>query len=247
MDPESSISLTKRSQSPLRQINVYRLVALLLVGLSGLTVGSFRILASSTPPVANALITKVQDRYNHAKTLSVRFVESYSIAGHQRRPEAGTLTLRKQGKMRWDYTQPEGKLFVSDGKEVYLYTSEDNRVEKVPLKDTEDMRAPLAFLLGHLDMKKEFRDFQTRQENSDVWLDAAAKSDRMPYKSVEMLIAPDASIRQLKVVGRDESVLSFAFSDEKLNPSVNDAFFHFTVPPGAEVVNALAIGTGEEN
>ncbi len=244
MGIRTSISLTKRSHSLLRLINMSRLVALLLVG-------SFRIFADSSSPAPNALITKVQDRYNHAKTLSVRFVESYSIAGHQRRPEAGTLTLRKQGKMRWDYTQPEGKLFISDGKEVYLYTSEDNRVEKVPLKDTEDMRAPLAFLLGHLDMKKEFRDFQTQPASSaaeaDVWLHASAKNDRVPYKSVEMLIAPDASIRQLKVVGRDESVLAFAFSDEKLNPSVNDAFFHFTVPPGAEVVNALAVGTSEEN
>lgn len=243
MGNRTSISLTKRSHSLLRLINMSRLVALLLVG-------AFRIFADSASPAPNALITKVQDRYNHAKTLSVHFVESYSIAGHQRRPETGTLTLRKQGKMRWDYTQPEGKLFISDGKEVYLYTSEDNRVEKVPLKDTEDMRAPLAFLLGHLDMKKEFRDFQTQPASSaagDVWLHASAKDDRVPYKSVEMLIAPDASIRTLKVVGRDMSVLAFSFSDEKLNPSVNDTFFHFTIPPGAEVVNALTVGTSEEN
>ena len=30
------------------------------------------------------------------------------------------LTLRKPGRMRWDYQQPPGKLFVSDGKTVYL-------------------------------------------------------------------------------------------------------------------------------
>ena len=28
---------------------------------------------------------------------------------------------------------------------IYLYTAWDNRVEKIPLKDTEDMRAPLRF------------------------------------------------------------------------------------------------------
>lgn len=218
---------------------MYRLVALLLVG-------SFRIFASSVPESTSDLIKQVQNRYNSAKTLSVRFVESYSIEGHKRRPETGTLSLRKQGKMRWDYTQPAGKLFISDGKEIYLYTSEDNRVEKVPLKDTEDMRAPLAFLLGHLDMKKEFQNFQTRSAGTDVLLDASAKSDRVPYKNVEMLIAPDASIRQLKVMGRDESVLEFTFSDEKLNPSISDAFFHFTPPPGAEVVDALAVGNGGE-
>lgn len=218
---------------------MYRLAALLLVG-------SFRIFAAPGPASVNGLIQEVQNHYNSAKTLSVRFVESYSIAGHQRRPEAGTLTLRKQGKMRWDYTQPRGKLFISDGKEVYLYTAEDNRVEKVPLKDTEDMRAPLAFLLGHLDLKKEFRDFQTHPAGPDVWLDASAKNDRVPYKSVEMLIAPDASIRQLKVFGRDESVLQFTFTDEQRNPPVADAFFHFTIPPGAEVVNALAVANEEK-
>jgi outer membrane lipoprotein carrier protein len=234
----TTVTLIKRTCRTVRLFNMYRLVGLLLLG-------SFRIFADSVPEPTDHLINEVQKRYNGAKTLSVRFVESYAIEGHKRRPEAGVLTLRKQGKMRWDYTEPKGKLFISDGKNVFLYTSEDNRVEKVPLKDTEDMRAPLAFLLGHLDMKKEFRQFETRSGSGGTWLDASAKSDRVPYKSVEMLIAPDASIRHLKIMGQDESTLDFAFSDEKLNPPVNDAFFHFAVPPGAEMVNALAVRDGE--
>ena len=65
--------------------------------------------------------------------------------------------LRKPGKMRWDYSQPKGKLFVSDGKFLWLYTPDENRVEKMKLKESEDMRAPLAFLLGKLDFDKEFQ------------------------------------------------------------------------------------------
>ncbi|HEY6987982.1 MAG TPA: outer membrane lipoprotein carrier protein LolA, partial [Bryobacteraceae bacterium] len=131
-----------------RLLGVFRLLCLLALGVSALEAGT----------TANDLIRQVQDRYNKARTLAVHFEESYSIQGHPRPAEAGDLVLKKQGKMRWDYTRPKGKLFISDGKEVYLYTAEENRVEKVPLKDTEDMRAPLAFLLGRLDMKKEFRD-----------------------------------------------------------------------------------------
>jgi outer membrane lipoprotein carrier protein len=185
------------------------------------------------------LIKKVQDRYNGARTLSVRFTEDYSLLGHPRPPESGTLTLRKQGKMRWDYSRPEGKLFISDGKEVYLYTAKDNRVEKVPLKDTEDMRAPLAFLLGRLDMRKEFRDFTTHAGDGGEWLDATAKTDRLPYEKIEMLVTPDGSISKLDVVGRDQSLLSYTFTDEKLNPVLNDNLFHFRVPPGAQVVDAV--------
>jgi outer membrane lipoprotein carrier protein len=195
-------------------------------------------LLAAVPP-ADTLIKQVQDRYNSARTLSVNFVETYSLLGHRRPPETGTLTLRKQGKMRWDYTQPAGKLFISDGKTVYLYTAADNRVEKVPLKDTEDMRAPLAFLLGKLDMKKEFRDFAVSEGEGGSWLKASAKSDRVPYKTVEMLIGLNGSVRQLKVAGRDESLLTYTFQDEKLNPPVADSIFHFTVPLGAQVVDTV--------
>jgi outer membrane lipoprotein carrier protein len=192
---------------------------------------------------ADSLIQQVQDRYNNARTLSVQFTENYSLLGHGRPPETGTLTLRKQGKMRWDYTRPAGKLFISDGKTVYLYTAADNRVEKVPLKDTEDMRAPLAFLLGKLEMKKEFRDFTVSEGQGGSWLRALAKTDRVPYKAVEMLITPGGSVRQLKIAGRDESLLTYTFEDEKLNPPVAESAFHFTIPPGAQVVDAVEFRT----
>ena len=194
----------------------------------------------------DGLIAQVQGRYNAARTLSVHFVESYSIQGHPRPPESGTLTLRKQGKMRWDYTHPAGKLFISDGKNVYLYTARDNRVEKVPLKDTEDMRAPLAFLLGRLEMKKEFRGFQVHAGDGGTWLDAWAKNDRVPYEEVQMLIASDGEVRELKILGRDQSQIDYSFSHEQLNPPVNEAEFHFQIPPGAEVVDAMEFGTQQE-
>ncbi|MBV9574184.1 MAG: outer membrane lipoprotein carrier protein LolA [Acidobacteriales bacterium] len=196
---------------------------------------------------ADEIIRQVQDRYNSARTLSVQFTENYSLLGHPRSPETGTLTLRKQGKMRWDYTRPAGKLFISDGKTIYLYTAGDNRVEKVPLKDTEDMRAPLAFLLGKLDMKKEFRDFTVSEGEGGSWLKAVAKNDRVPYKTVEMQIGSNGSVRQLKVAGRDGSLLTYAFGDEKLNPPVADNVFRFTIPPGAQVVDAVEFRSETQN
>ena len=78
--------------------------------------------------VTDEIIARVQDRYNSARTLSVHFVENYSILGHPRPAEFGTLTLRKQGKMRWDYSRPEGKLFISDGNSAPDATWEQARL-----------------------------------------------------------------------------------------------------------------------
>ena len=201
--------------------------------------GSIRTLAAEQ---VDGLIARMQKHYNSAQTLSLQFEESYSILGHARPPEMGTLTLRKQGKMRWDYTRPNGKLFISDGKNVFLYTAADNRVEKIPLKDTEDMRAPLAFLLGHLDMKKEFRDFRTEERQEGNWIEATAKNDRVPYSKVEMLLHADGTVEQLKIFGRDQSELSFKFKNERVDLAVADGLFRFQIPPGAEVVDSVEFG-----
>ncbi|MBV9036970.1 MAG: outer-membrane lipoprotein carrier protein LolA, partial [Acidobacteriaceae bacterium] len=71
------------------------------------------------------------------------------------------------------------------------------------------------------------------------WLKALPKTDRVPYKNIEMLIASDGSVRQLKVVGRDESLLAYTFENEKVNPPVAESAFRFTIPPGAQVVDAV--------
>ncbi len=121
----------------------------------------------------------------------MHFIESYTVQGRARKSESGELTLRKPGRMRWDYTAPAGKLFVSDGKDVYLYTPDAHRVEKTKLKASDDMRAPLAFLLGKLDFAKEFRDFDFKPEGTNYLITAKAKSDKLPYEKIQMLVTPD--------------------------------------------------------
>ena len=232
MDPGAIVAVTKRTREVLRLITVLSLM-----------MASFRSLSWAG---ADELIETVQKRYNGARSLAVNFIETYSIVGHSRPPEAGLLTLRKPGKMRWDYSQPKGKLFISDGKSVFLYTERDNRVEKVPLKATEDMRAPLAFLLGHLEMKKEFRNFQVRERDGGTWLEAKAKTERAPYDGIEMRVGPDGGIQKMNVFGRDQSVTGFSFSDERLNAPAPDRLFHFEIPPGAEVVNAVEFASEEK-
>lgn len=203
---------------------------------------SFALLPALLPleaadPDLNGLLKGVEQRYNRAKTLQVQFTESYSVQGRPRKSESGELTLRKPGRMRWDYSAPSGKLFLSDGKDVYLYTPEAHRVEKTKLKASEDMRAPLAFLLGKLDFTKEFRDFDVKPDGANFVVVARAKTDRLPYEKIEMLITPDYQIHRLVVNGQDQSILTFQFDQEKLNPAVDDGVFKFQMPSGASLVS----------
>ena len=89
-----------------------------------------------------------------------------------------------------DPCTPKGKLFVSDGKNLWLYTPDDNRAEKMKIKESDDMRAPLAFLLGKLNFPKEFRNFKAKPEGSTPGSPPSPKSDNLPYTAVEFARHP---------------------------------------------------------
>jgi outer membrane lipoprotein carrier protein len=179
----------------------------------------------------------IEDRYNRAQTLELSFAETYKLQGRTR-VEKGTLYLRKPGRMRWQYTSPAGKLFISDGKFIYSYTPQENRAEKMKLKETEDLRAPLAFLLGRLDFNKDFREFRAHPEEGGTYITAIPKSDKLPYSEVSFLAAPDFSIRRLEVKNQDDSALQFQFDKETQNHSLADGLFQFVPPPGAEFIDS---------
>ena len=184
------------------------------------------------------ILKGVESRYNKAVTLRVSFSEAYTLQNRRRPVESGELTLRKPGKMRWEYSKPPGKLFVSDGKDAYYYSPDSNRVERIRMKEVEDFRAPLAFLLGRLDFSRDFKEYHVRPEGTNFHIRCIPKNDRLPYAEVVMVIAPDYRIERLRVTGHDRSVLEFGFSSESVNPAISDDRFYFKIPKDAEYVES---------
>jgi outer membrane lipoprotein carrier protein len=188
--------------------------------------------AAAEPVDLERTLKGVEDRYNHIQTLQVKFTESYTSRGHTRN-ESGTLYLRKKGKMRWEYTS--GKLFISDGKVIYSYYPEEHRAEKMSMKETDDMRAPLAFLLGDVDFERDFGEYHSKPEDGGALITALPKSDKFPYTEVTFLIAADSTIRRLEVKLQTNDLMVFTFEGEKKNPLLTDALFQFTPPQGVEL------------
>jgi outer membrane lipoprotein carrier protein len=205
-----------------------------LTDVTRIALALFALPLVAADPGLSKLLDDVERHYNGVRTLHVQFEETISGPGRPRRTESGELYLRKPGRMRWDYRNPAGKLFLSDGKEVFYYSPRTNRAEKVKLRETEDMRAPLAFLLGRLDFEKDFTNFASRAEGGDTVVVATPKSDKMPYKQVEFAVSPQREIRRLVVTGHDAALLTFRFANERMNPPLDDKLFRFTLPPGAQ-------------
>ncbi|SPE25682.1 Outer membrane lipoprotein carrier protein LolA [Candidatus Sulfopaludibacter sp. SbA3] len=200
--------------------------------------GLLAVSAFAADPGLDDLLKSVENRYNHAKSLQVLFKEQYTLPGKATRTENGLLMLRKPLRMRWDYSQPKGKLVLSDGTDLWIYTPADNRAEKMSLKKTEDMRAPLAFLLGKLNFQKDFRNLQGKQEGSDTRVTAESNSESLPYSSVQFVVSHDSHIKQVRITYYDQSVLDLTFDQERLDPALDAKLFQFHLPPGAQLDGA---------
>src|SRR3954467_13568246 len=118
-------------------------------------------IAQQPAPSVDQVADSLDRHYNDLRSLRAGFTETYRGAGISR-TESGTLWLRRPGKMRWEYMVPREKLFVSDGKTAFFYVPGERQARRAPIKDLDDLRSPLRYLLGKTKLKKEFENLTVR-------------------------------------------------------------------------------------
>ena len=196
--------------------------------------------ASAQGADVKAIATAVDAHYNHLRTLEAEFTELYRGSGMER-TESGTLWLKKPGKMRWEYRSPKEKLFVSDGKTAWFYVPEDRQARKSSAKKLEDLRSPLAFLLGKTKLEKELRALSLAPdveplESGDVVLRGVPKGLEDQISEIVLEVTPDKRIARLIMQEVDGASTEYRFSDQKEDVSIQDARFGFKPPAETEIV-----------
>jgi outer membrane lipoprotein carrier protein len=186
---------------------------------------------------ARELAGRIDHHYNSLHSLSVHFVQHYDGMGAHRK-EAGVLLLRKPGKMRWTYTDPDGQLFILDGKYAYFYTPGQTEAQQVPEKQLDDLRSPLRFLLGHTELEKELENLRmTPRGNGDYELSGVPKGMEQRVAELKIEAQPDGTIREMSIVETDGVTNSFDFSGELGNAPAPESAFVFTPPAGVHIVS----------
>jgi outer membrane lipoprotein carrier protein len=187
-----------------------------------------------------AIGTAVDAHYNHLRTLQAEFTELYRGSGMER-TESGTLWLKKPGKMRWEYRSPKEKLFVSDGKTAWFYVPEDRQARKSSAKKLEDLRSPLAFLLGKTKLEKELRGLSLAPDieplgSGDVVLRGVPKGLEGQISEIVLEVTPDNRIVRLIMQEVDGASTEYRFSDQKEDVAIQDARFAFKPPAETEIM-----------
>jgi outer membrane lipoprotein carrier protein len=208
-------------------------------GALALLAASLCAAAQQPAPSVHELAQRVDERYNQLHSLKAQFSESYEGLG-MKRSESGTLLLVKPGKMRWNYSQPEGKVFLLDGKYAWFYARGDAQVQRIPSSKLDDLRSPLRFLLGHTQLEKELIHLSaTPEPDGHFLLTGLPKGQEQHVQKLALTVTADGSITEIEIVETDGAVTRFLFSDEEPNAAVPQSAFHFTPPAGVPVVDGL--------
>ncbi|MGE3190466.1 MAG: outer membrane lipoprotein chaperone LolA [Vicinamibacterales bacterium] len=193
----------------------------------------------SSPATPDELAARIQARYDDIRDFQADFVQSYE-GGVLRTTttERGTVAIKRPGKMRWVYTRPEQKEFVSDGVRMYAYVPADKQVIVSPAPDAAT--TPALFLAGKADLARDYTPSFTELPGPAPGLIGLKLVPRRADPEYDWLVlgvdARTLQIRQLVAMDRQGGRSTFTFTNLQENKGLADKTFEFRIPRGVDVI-----------
>ena len=203
------------------------------------------ILVHGAEETAAELAAALQRKYDGIKDFSADFTHAYEGGVLKKKiTERGRLVVKKPGKMRWDYSAPEQKQFVSDGLKMYSYIPQDKQVVVASVPEN-DAATPALFLAGKGNLTRDFTaslvDAPAGMPAGSRALKLVPKVRQAEYDSLVLVVDPATlGIRGLVTIDAQGGTSSFSFTTLQENTGVADKAFAFKIPRGVDVITAPA-------
>jgi outer membrane lipoprotein carrier protein len=184
-----------------------------------------------------ASASEIDRAAQHLTGSRAQFTQRFTPKGFKNsQVESGTVTFGVLPQMRWNYTKPEEKTFIFDGKKTWFYVPADKQVTVSEIDDKK--RSELPFLL--------IGDPEARDRNFIVTEKATGKTvvttlqPRNPNTAVRnvALTTSNGALQKIEYTDREGNRTSFEFSQQMYLGTLRAGDFEFTPPPGVQVVQA---------
>jgi outer membrane lipoprotein carrier protein len=214
---------------------VYRFIMIWMPALVWLSMAW--VLQAQSP---DELARQVQAHYGQLASLKADFMQIYE-ANSIRQVESGLLYLKKPGLMRWDYREPESKLFVADGKNIYFHVPSARQVSVRRIGGEDLHFTPFGFLVGQGDLARDFEiSNMDAQPANSAGIHALRLLPRRPFENVSSMIleldARTLRIQALVLYEYTGGISRFEFTNMTENPRLNSSLFSFRIPKGVEII-----------
>ncbi|NOY93515.1 MAG: outer membrane lipoprotein carrier protein LolA [Deltaproteobacteria bacterium] len=207
-------------------------------------------LGAQEPRNARDVAALVQSFYDQTTSFQADFFQTRYTKAYNRYDRArGRVTLVKPGKMRWDYTDPAGQTFVSDGSHLSVYQPPDEGEAHGQIIErdvtSDELPQAFAFLLGDGRLDSDFHvrllDSGRQGFPEGYVLEVRPRRPSRTYDRVLFFVripagAPAGVIHRVLIIDAAGNRNRFDFSHLRFNHAVPDSTFHFTPPAGTRVV-----------
>lgn len=196
---------------------------------------------AATAPSAADLARNLQRKYEQVRDFAADFEHAYRGGVlKQKVTERGTVLIKKPGMMRWTYTNPERKEFVSDGHKLYSYVPEDKQVMVSDVPPADEASSPALFLTGKGNVVRDFKasiaDVSGLQPG-EAALKLVPNAPQRDYDSIVLVLdRATYQIRRLITTDAQGGTSTFTFTNLRENVGLPDKAFAFTTPRGVDVI-----------
>jgi outer membrane lipoprotein carrier protein len=198
------------------------------------------------PPIGD-LTRRLQARYDRVRDFSADFVHVYEGGLLRRKAtERGKVLIKKPGRMRWTYTSPEPKEFVSDGTRLYAYVPQDRQVIVSAVPAADEATSAVLFLAGKGRLARDFAvDYADATETAPgtLAIKLVPHEQQADYDWLILVVDRQTlAVRSLITADAQGGRSTFTFSNLKENIGLADSRFEFKIPRGVDVVSDAGRG-----
>lgn len=188
------------------------------------------------------LVAGIQARYGGLISLSADFTQVYRGATGRVLTESGRLLLKRPNKMRWEYVDPEVKIFISTGRKTYFFVPDDRQVTESDIRESNDPQLPFLFLLRRSNIKKDFESVEIAGDENpvrpgDVVIRVVARKASAEFRNILVEVNPgNFRIERIARIEPSGTRNDFILSNVRENPPAPEALFQFKAPAGVQVM-----------
>ncbi|HYT65848.1 MAG TPA: outer membrane lipoprotein chaperone LolA [Vicinamibacterales bacterium] len=198
--------------------------------------------AQARPAIETA--RALQQKYDQVKDFTADFTHTYEGGVLKKKAtEKGTVQIKKPGRMRWEYTSPEKKTFVSDGRKIYSYIPADKQVIVSSVSSDDQATTAVLFLAGKGNLVRDFDVVYADAPSADtIALRLNPKQKQRDYDwLIVVLDHTSLQIRALIAADQQGGRSTFQFTNYRENTGVADNVFAFRIPRGTDVITTGSV------
>ncbi|HOB51260.1 MAG TPA: outer membrane lipoprotein carrier protein LolA [Acidobacteriota bacterium] len=177
------------------------------------------------------------ERFHGFRTLEARFSQSVQTPlGIEQ--ASGRIWIRRPHLMRWDYQDPEPKIFLLRKNEYRMYIPAERQLVIQKLDGLDAEESPLVFILGGRRRLDEFFDHDPPAVDGarTAYVLRARAKDPVFARALLVLSGDPPFIEELTLYESSGSTHTYRFSEVRLDVPVPAGRFEFTPPADTEVL-----------